>query len=136
MSRGDSIETSCRSAADEIIARKRQTPAERDAVVALHVLSVADSIGGRVADQLESLIDTLRERVLQRRERRTQAASAAASIRLLTWLPVVCGLLVLVDSSEIRGFLFGTTGGWVCLALGIGSNIVGRLWLEREVTTC
>lgn len=136
MSRGDSIEMSSRALAEEISSRRHPSSAERDAVVALHVLSVADSLGGRVADQLESLIETLHERVLHRRERRAQAASAAASIRLLTWLPVVCGVLVLADSPEIRNFLFGTTGGWICLVLGIASNLVGRLWLEREVASC
>lgn len=135
-SRGEPLDSAARALIDEISGRKHPTHSERDAVVALHVLSVADSIGGRIADQLESLIESLSERHHHRRERRTQAASAAASMRMLTWLPLICGILILTDSREIREFLLGTPAGWLCLSLGIGTNALGRLWLAREVSAC
>lgn len=133
---GDSIEAACHRTLNAISENKRPTPEERDSVIALHVLSVAGSIGGRVVEQIESLIDILNEREHLRRERRTQAASAAASMRLLTWLPIVCGAWILIDSPEIRHFLLQSPSGWMCLVLGVGSNIVGRLWLQHEVSTC
>jgi Flp pilus assembly protein TadB len=133
---GDSLEAACRRTMNAIGERKHPTTEERDSVLALHVLAVAGSIGGRVAEQLESLIDTLNEREHLRRERRTQAASATASMRMLTWLPIVCGSWLLLDNAEVRHFLIGSPSGWICLVLGVGSNIVGRLWLQREVAAC
>ncbi len=133
---GEPLDIACRNVVHAFSLKKRPTIVEKDSLIALHVLSVASSIGGRTSEQLESLIDDLGERERVRRERRTQAASSLASMRLMTWLPIVCGAWILLDSKAIRGFVFGTPAGWICLALGIGSNILGRLWLHRAVTTC
>lgn len=136
MTNGQSLRSASRSIIDEVTTRTKTGPADRDVVIALHVLSVADSIGGQVADQLGSMIDILDERSRDRRERRTQASSAAASMRMLTMLPIFCLLWILFDSNDVRDFLFRTTGGWACLTLGIGSNIIGRLWIEHETAAC
>lgn len=133
---GEPLDIACRNVVHALGLKKRPSVVEKDSLVALHVLSVAGSIGGRMSEQLESLIDDLGERERVRRERRTQAASSLASMRLLTWMPIVCGAWMFLDSRAIRDFVFGTPAGWICLALGTGSNILGRLWLHRAVTTC
>lgn len=134
--RGEPIGEACRSLVDTLGRLRHPSFTERDAIVALHVLSVTDTIGGRSADHMETLIDDLNERDRVRRERRAQATTPLASMRMLTWLPILCGTWILLDSRAIRDFLFGSPAGWACLVLGIGSNVLGRVWLHREVNAC
>ncbi len=136
MARGDDVASACRSLLQSGDAGKRPTHRDRDVAITLHVLSLAGSIGGRITDQLDSLIDVLSDRAFLRRERRTQAASASASIRLLTWLPLVCGAWILLDSADVRSFLLGSINGWICLVFGVGLNLLGRTWTQRMVSAC
>jgi Flp pilus assembly protein TadB len=101
--------------------------------MALHVIALASEVGGDIAQQLDCLIDTLLDRSLAKAERETQAATATASIRLITWLPVVCGAWILSDSPAIRQVVFATPLGWACLTMGIGLNFIGRTWTKRLV---
>lgn len=133
---GESIQSASRSVLTGLSEKKHPTTAERDVMLVLHVLSFADSIGGRVADHLDSLLDILKDRAHQRVERVTQAANATASMRLLTWLPLVCGAWILLDSPHVRSFLLTSSMGWMCLTIGVGLNVLGRLWLRREILAC
>lgn len=101
---------------------------DRDVVMSLHVLSISASSGGDIAKTIDSLIDTLDDRACARAERRTQAATAMASTRLITWLPVVCGGYLLLDDHELRRTMIATPLGWTCLGLGVALNIAGRRW--------
>jgi Flp pilus assembly protein TadB len=89
-----------------------------------------------VAEHLEALIVTLNDRHRMREERSAQAAQAAMSMKLLTWLPLACGAWIFADSASVRSFLFGSVLGWACLTIGIGLNLCGRWWLRREVSAC
>jgi Flp pilus assembly protein TadB len=136
MSAGDDVASSSRRIAQSLHDVRNPTPRERDGAIAMHVLSLAASIGGRVADQIGSLVDLLDDRMSVRRERRAQAASAAASMKLLTWLPSVCGIWILLDSASVRTFLIGSITGWTCLVLGVFLNLAGRVWMQRLVASC
>lgn len=136
MSQGDDITTACRRRLESTRHVTNSGDDERDGAIAYHVLSLAGSIGGRIAEQLDSLIDLLEDRESVRRERRTQAASASASMRLLTWLPLVCGGWILMDGATVRAFVFGSIPGWTCLVLGVVLNLLGRAWMERMVSSC
>ena len=89
-----------------------------------------------MAEHLEALLVTLNDRVHLREERSAQAAQAAMSMNLLTWLPFACGAWMSADSATIRSFLFGSLLGWTCLTLGVGLNLCGRWWMQREVSAC
>lgn len=136
MADGESLEFACRKRIQELTSRNRSTHRDRDALIALHVLSFSGAEGGRVAEHLEALLITLNDRHRLREERNAQAAQAAMSMDLLTWLPLVCGAWMIADSASVRSFLFGSVLGWTCLMLGIGLNLCGRWWLRREVSAC
>lgn len=106
---------------------------DRDVLMSLHVLSISASSGGDIARTIDSLVDTLDDRARARAERRVQAATAMASTRLITWLPVVCGGYVIVDNREVRQTLIATPLGWACLVVGAALNIVGRRWTRMLV---
>lgn len=76
---------------------------------------------------------SLRERHAIRRERRTYAAQAMFSARILSWLPVVFGVIMALTNHSVRAVYFGGIGGLTCLAVGLGLNVAGRRWM-RSVT--
>ena len=106
-----------------------------DLSVVLHVISLASEVGGDAAHHIDALIDTLLDRSYARQDRQAQASTAMASTRLITWLPVVCAAWIVSDSPAIRKTMLATPLGWTCLALGIGLNLVGRLWTKKLINS-
>lgn len=129
ISHGMALNTACHKLLDDLSESAENT----DHVMALHVIALASEVGGDIAQQLDCLIDTLLDRSQTKVERQTQAATATASIRLITWLPVVCGAWILSDSPAVRQVILTTPLGWTCLTVGIGLNFVGRTWTKRLV---
>ena len=117
-----------------IEADERQNPAG-DLSVVLHVMSLASEVGGDAAHHIDALIDTLLDRSYARQDRQAQASTAMASTRLITWLPVVCAAWIVSDSPAIRKTMLATPLGWTCLALGIGLNLVGRMWTKKLINS-
>lgn len=136
LSRGESVESSCRLLIRALESRKRLSSRDRDAMLIFHSLSLAGAIGGRICEHLDSLIEMLADRAHLRHERTVQAASASASMRMLTWMPLLCGTWMLVDSESVRTFLLQSAAGWMCLLAGTALNALGRLWLQHEVAAC
>jgi tight adherence protein B len=106
---------------------------DRDAVMTLHVLGLCASTGGDIASTIDSLVVTLDERAHARAERRAQAATALASTRLITWLPIGCGVFIMIDDANVRHVLFATPLGWICVGIGVGLNLLGRRWTRHLV---
>ena len=127
--RGMALNTACHKLLDDLPESAENT----DHMMTLHVIALASEVGGDIARQLDCLIDTLLDRSQAKVERQTQAATATASIRLITWLPVVCGAWILTDSSAVRHVLLATPLGWACLTIGVGLNFVGRTWTHKMV---
>lgn len=112
----------------EACQRTIRDESDRDVVMSLHVLSISASTGGDIAETIDSLVTTLDDRAHARAERRTQAATALASTRLITWLPVACGGYMLLEHRDVRHTLIATPLGWTCLIVGAALNVVGRRW--------
>jgi len=129
ISRGMALNTACHKILDDM----SESVENADCMMALHVIALASEVGGDIAQQLDCLIDTLLDRSQAKVERQTQAATATASIRLITWLPVVCGAWILSDSPAVRHVLLATPLGWACLTIGVGLNFAGRTWSKRMV---
>ena len=129
ISRGMALNTACHKLLDG----SSESAENTDHMMTLHVIALASEVGGDIARQLDCLIDTLLDRSQAKVERQTQAATATASIRMITWLPVVCGVWILSDSSAVRHVLLATPLGWACLTIGVGLNFVGRTWTHKMV---
>jgi Flp pilus assembly protein TadB len=129
VSRGLALNTACHKILDDM----SESAENSDCMMALHVIALASEVGGDRAQQLDCLIDTLLDRSQSKVERQTPAATATASIRLITWLPVVCGAWILSDSPAVRHVLLATPLGWACLTIGVGLNFAGRTWSKRMV---
>ena len=113
--------------------RLRRIEADETALV-IHVIELAHAMGGNEARLIDSLIHALIERQHIHSERQTQAATALSSMRMLTWLPIGCGLWIMTESPTSRSFIVHSTAGQICLVVGISLNFIGRHWAQRIVS--
>ncbi len=93
---------------------------------------VAAAAGGNAASfSLQRAAWALRERHAIRAERRAHAAQAVFAARVLSWLPVVFGLVMAATNHSVRSAYFGGAAGIFCVIVGIGLNVAGRRWMRR-----
>lgn len=94
---------------------------------------VSEASGAPVAAVLSRLADRLEAQDDAAAMRETALAGPRATVRLLTWLPVVglgLGMIMGVDPLRI---LLGSPVGWVCLGAGIALLVAGRWWANRLI---
>ncbi len=128
---GQSLHQAC----NDLIEADEKQNTSGDLSVVLHVISLASQVGGDAAHHIDALIDTLLDRSHARQDRQAQASTAMASTRLITWLPVVCAAWIVSDSPAIRNTMLATPLGWTCLTLGVGLNLVGRIWTKKLINS-
>lgn len=134
LSSGRSLDQACAEfRAIDSTYHRRQKSGDVSALV-IGVIELAHSMGGDEARLIDSLIHSLIERQHIRQERQAQATTVLSSMRMLTWLPVVCGLWIITESTSSRNFVLHTTVGRICLIAGILLNLLGRFWANRIVT--
>lgn len=93
---------------------------------------VAAAAGGNAASFcLQRAAWALRERQAIRAERRAHAAQAVFAARVLSWLPVVFGLVMAATNGSVRSAYFGGPVGVLCVIVGVGLNVAGRRWMRR-----
>ncbi len=93
---------------------------------------VAAAAGGAGASfALQRASWALRERHAIRTERRMFAAQAVFAARVLSWLPVIFGVLMSITNSSVRAAYFGGPIGLFCVVVGVTLNLVGRRWMRR-----
>lgn len=130
LDRGSTLATAISSRLDHEMQQRRPDP---DLVLTLQVLAMAAEVGGEPTRHVNALAETLRARRRAAADRLTQASTALASIRLLTWLPVACAVWMVVDDSDVRAVLVASPIGWACLTSGLVFNLLGRHWTNRLV---
>lgn len=93
---------------------------------------VAAGAGGQAASFcLQRAAWALRERRAIRAERRAYAAQAVFSARVLSWLPIVFGLIMAATNESVRSAYFGGGLGILSVVVGVGLNLLGRRWMRR-----
>lgn len=117
--RGDALHEAVRSRAAD----------DYGASFALRAIQAA-SDGGDPVHAVESAARTLRARAAVTADSTAAVAHTRASINVLTWVPlVIAGWMALRDES-VRHF-FTSLPGALCLVLGLGLNMFGRLLVRR-----
>ena len=94
---------------------------------------VCEASGAPVAAVLERLAATLEADHDAAAQRETALAGPRATVRLLSWLPLVgLGLGILMGVDPL-GALFGSPVGWTVLAAGAGFAVAGRFWSAKMI---
>jgi tight adherence protein B len=100
---------------------------------AVLAVNIQREVGGNLAEILDNVADTLRERAQMRRQIRVLTAEGRLSAWVLTLLPVAIAAYMFVANPEYIGLLFTTKLGLIMVA-GAGILLVaGVLWMRKIV---
>ncbi len=105
----------------------------RDIPLLLVGVLVAQDVGGNLAEVLDNISYTIRERFKLQREIRVLSAQGRLSAWVLTALPFVAGLTMSLVSPGYFLPMFHKSAGQYMLAYAVVSILIGRLFVQRLV---
>lgn len=101
---------------------------------AVLAVNIQREVGGNLAEILDNVADTLRERAMLRRQIKVLTAEGRLSAWVLAMLPLGIGLYMFAVNPDYIGILFSTTIGWVMIITALALLGVGILWMRKIVT--
>jgi tight adherence protein B len=100
---------------------------------AVLAVNIQREVGGNLAEILDNVADTLRERATMRRQIKVLTAEGRLSAWVLTLLPIGIGLYMGAVNPSYIGILFTTTVGLVMVATAVSLLVLGVLWMRKIV---
>ncbi len=110
---------------------KRVESADFDLVATAY--SIHRTVGGNLAEILDNIAYTIRERVRIKGEIATLTAQARASGTLITFLPIVLAVFMYFVTPTYFRPMFENFIGWILIAIGAFMIFVGNLIIRRVV---
>src|ERR1700693_448786 len=110
---------------------KRISSADFDLVTTAY--SIHRTVGGNLAEILDNIAYTIRERVRIKGEIATVSAQARASGTLITFLPIVLAAFMYFVTPTYFRPMFTSPYGWAMIVLGAFMIFVGNLIIRRVV---
>jgi tight adherence protein B len=95
--------------------------------------SIHRTVGGNLAEILDNIAYTIRERVRIKGEIATLTAQARASGTLITFLPIVLAAFMYFVTPTYFRPMFENIVGWILLVIGAAMIFVGNLIIRRVV---
>src|ERR1700674_4621571 len=118
---------------DEALQNITKRVASPDFDLVATAYSIHRTVGGNLAEILDNIAYTIRERVRIKGEIATLTAQARASGTLITFLPVVLAVFMYFVTPTYFRPMFENFVGWVLIAIGIFMIFVGNLIIRRVV---
>jgi tight adherence protein B len=100
---------------------------------AVLAVNIQREVGGNLAEILDTVADTLRERATLRRQIKVLTAEGRLSAWVLAILPIAIGLYMFAVNPDYIGQLFTSTIGWVMLITAGVLMVLGILWMRKIV---
>jgi tight adherence protein B len=101
---------------------------------AVTAIEIQRKIGGNLAEVLETVAKTIRERETLRRQVKVLSAEGRLSVVVLTVLPILIALYLMAVNPDYLRTLTTTTAG-VVISSGAGVLMaIGYVWMKRIVT--
>ena len=95
--------------------------------------SIHRTVGGNLAEILDNIAYTIRERVRIKGEIQTLTAQARASGSIITALPILLAAFMFFVTPTYFQPMFGSIIGWILLAIGGFMIFIGNLIIRRIV---
>ncbi|MDH4113765.1 MAG: type II secretion system F family protein [Actinomycetota bacterium] len=114
----------------EALAMRVGSPDFRWAVLAVNIQR---EVGGNLAEILDNVADTLRERAMMRRQIRVLTAEGRLSAWVLTGLPIAIGVYMYAVNPDYIGLLFTTKLGLFMLGTAVILLVLGIFWMRKIV---
>jgi tight adherence protein B len=96
-------------------------------------VNIQREVGGNLAEVLDIVADTLREREVLRRQVKVLSAEGRLSVKILIALPFLIGLYIAKVNPGYMDLLFSTRLGWVFLGTGSALMVLGIVWARKLV---
>ncbi|SHH96993.1 type II secretion system F family protein [Clostridium grantii] len=101
----------------------------------LELVVIATSIqmqtGGNLSEILNNISETIRERILLKREVKTLTAQGRASGTILIFLPIVLGIVLTLINPSYMKVLITNTKGLILLIIVVINEIIGFLLIKK-----
>jgi tight adherence protein B len=96
-------------------------------------IQIQREVGGNLAEILEIISETIRERERLRRQISTLTAEGKLSAYVLGCLPFAMGGLLMLQSPEYLTPLFHNSMGLIMIAGGAVGMVIGGLWMRQII---
>jgi tight adherence protein B len=100
---------------------------------AVLAVNIQRQVGGNLAEVLDTVAETVRERDWIRRQVRVLSAEGRLSISILIVLPFLIGLYIAIVNPSYVSLLFSDPRGLVMLAVGGILMGIGIVWMRKVV---
>jgi tight adherence protein B len=100
---------------------------------AVTAIGVQRKIGGNLAEVLETVANTIRERDTLRRQMRVLSAESRISVVVLTVLPILIAIYLMIVNPDYLRTLTTTTPGKFISISALALMGIGYLWMKRIV---
>jgi tight adherence protein B len=100
---------------------------------AIMAVNVQREVGGNLAEILDTLAETVRERETVRRQVKVLSAEGRLSVKILIGMPFLIAGLLTVMNPEYMRLLWTTRPGVFFIVTGAVLMIVGAIWARRTV---
>jgi tight adherence protein B len=110
----------------------RRVPSD-DLDLMITAINIQGRVGGNLAEILDTIGHTIRERVRIKGEIRVLTAQQMISGYILTALPVVLGLVLYLLNKEYIGRMFHDPCGWIMIGVSTIMIVIGFLIIRKIV---
>jgi tight adherence protein B len=118
---------------DDALAALVERVGSQDLEWAVTAIEVQRKIGGNLAEVLETVANTIRERDTLRRQMRVLSAESRISVVVLTVLPILIAIYLMVVNPDYLRTLTTTTPGKIISITALALMGIGYLWMKRIV---
>ena len=118
---------------DEALSNITRRIASADFDLVATAYSIHRTVGGNLAEILDNIAYTIRERVRIKGEIQTLTAQARASGTIITALPILLATFMFFVTPTYFQPMFGSIIGWILLAIGGFMIFIGNLIIRRIV---
>ena len=116
---------------DEALEALVERVGSQDLEWAVTAIEVQRKIGGNLAEVLETVANTIRERETLRRQMRVLSAESRISVVVLTVLPILIAIYLMIVNPEYLRTLTTTTPGKIISISALALMGIGYLWMKR-----
>jgi tight adherence protein B len=99
----------------------------------IDAMRINRQVGGDLAQILDQVGDTIRQRNRLKRQVSALTAEGRISALVLGLLPIVMALVLYSSNPDYMDPLFSRTIGWVMLGVAVGLLVAGALWLKKLI---
>lgn len=110
---------------------RRMPSADMDLIIT--AMSVQREVGGNLAEVLDAISFTIRERVRIKGEIRTLTSQGRYTGYLITALPFVLGGVIYMLNPEFMGPLFSDPCGWLMVGISLVLIVIGYISISKIV---